>query len=667
MAVENDSREAGGLSSAGKTGEPAAETAALLLTSAAGSAGAARVLWQRRHAAIAAVAVLCIAAHLAGRYLLRLPANTALWPLWTTLAVGGGPLLLELAVRLARRELGSDVLAGLSIITAVLLGEYLAGSLVVLMLSGGAALEGFAVRRASSVLDALARRMPSVAHRRTATGLADVPLQEIAVGDVLVVLPHEVCPTDGVVIEGRGSMDEAYLTGEPYRVSKSVGSEVLSGAINGPAALTIRAVRLPVDSRYARIMQVLQRSQQQRPKLRRLGDQLGALYTPLAMGIAIAAWAASGEALRFLAVLVIATPCPLLIAIPVAIIGSISLAARYSIIIRDPTVLEQISRCRTMIFDKTGTLTYGEPRLVEQRVAAGLDPREVLRLAASLEQYSKHPLAAAVIEAASAERLELLPAEQVQERPGEGLRGTVAGRSVLVTNSKKLLAEQPSVRGLLPPPTVGLECVIVVDGQYAATYRFRDEPRLEGAELVGHLAPMHGFEKIMLVSGDRLPEVEFLAGEVGITEVHAGKSPEEKLEIVRAETARGRTVYVGDGINDAPAMLAATVGLAMGQRSEVTTEAAGAVLMDNMLGRIDELMHIGLRMRRIALQSAVGGMALSLVGMVLAALGYLPPVAGAIAQEAIDLVAVLNALRAAWSPGELSDYRGNAHTNRHTG
>lgn len=622
------------------------------------------MFWERRHAAIAAVAILCIAAHLVGRYLLRLPGNTALWPLWTALAMGGGPLLFELVVRLGRREFGSDVLAGISMITALLLGEYLAGSLVVLMLSGGVALEGFAVRRASSVLDALARRMPSVAHRRTDTGLTDIPLQEIALGDMLVVLPHEVCPTDGVVIEGRGSMDEAYLTGEPYRVSKSVGSEVLSGAINGPAALTIRAVRLPVDSRYARIMQVLQQSQQQRPKLRRLGDQLGALYTPLALGIAVAAWAASGEALRCLAVLVIATPCPLLIAIPVAIIGSISLAARHSIIIRDPTVLEQISRCRTMIFDKTGTLTYGEPRLVEQRVATGFQRAEVLRLAASLEQYSKHPLARSVIEAAAGERLELLPAEHVHERPGEGLRGSVAGRSIFVTSRKKLLTEQPSVQTLLPPPIIGLECVIVVDGQYAATYRFRDEPRLEGAELVGHLAPMHGFEKVMLVSGDRLPEVEYLAEEVGISEVHAGKSPEEKLNIVRAETARAPTVYVGDGINDAPAMLAATVGLAMGQRSEITTEAAGAVLMDNMLGRVDELLHIGLRMRRIALQSAVGGMVFSLVGMVFAAMGYLPPVAGAIAQEVIDLAAVLNALRAAWSPTELSDYRGNVQVNR---
>jgi heavy metal translocating P-type ATPase len=613
-------------------------------------------LWERRHTAIAIITLLCISAYLILRFGLALPETTAQWSLWIALFVGGGPLVIELTMRLLQRQFGSDLLAGISIVTAVLLGAYLAGSLVVLMLSGGAALESFAVRTASSVLDALARRMPSVAHRKSAFGLTDVALTEIQTGDLVVVLPHEICPVDGVVIEGHGGMDEAYLTGEPYRVSKSVGSDVLSGAINGESALSIQAVRLPTDSRYARIMQVMQQSQQNRPRLRRLGDQLGAFYTPLALVIALAAWFFSGEAIRFLAVLVIATPCPLLIAIPVAIIGSISLAARRSIIIRDPGVLERIGRCRTMIFDKTGTLTYGEPRLVEQHVDVGFKQHDALRLVASLEQYSKHPLATAVLEAARQMQIDLVPAERVQEHPGEGLLGIVDGRSIQVTSSKKLLSQQPAIRANLPPPTSGLECVILIDDRYAATYRFRDEPRLEGAAFVGHLARKHGIEKVMLVSGDRLSEVEYLGERVGINELHAGKSPEEKLEIVREETYRNPTIYVGDGINDAPAMVAATVGLAIGQRSEVTTEAAGAVVMDNMLGRVDELLHIGERMRRIALQSAVGGMVLSLVGMLLAASGYLPPVAGAISQEVIDIVAVLNALRAAWPPRALTDY-----------
>lgn len=620
------------------------------------SQGIASLVWQRRHGVIAVFTLVCIAAYLLLGYSSLVTQASAVLPLWMALIVGGGPLVLELSLRIIRREFGSDLLAGISIVTALLLDQYLAGALVVLMLSGGEALEAYAVRRASSVLDALARRMPATAHRVTPDGIAAVALNEIKIGDQLLVLPHEICPVDGVVVEGHGSMDEAYLTGEPYRTSKSVGSDVLSGAINGEAALTIEATRLTEDSRYARIMDVMEQSQQQRPQMRRLADQLGAFYTPLAVAIAVVAWIVSGDPVRFLAVMVIATPCPLLIAVPVAIIGSVSLAARHSIIIRDPAVLERIGSCRTMIFDKTGTLTYGEPTLVEQLIAPSFTAENVLQLTASLEQYSKHPLSVAVVDAAAREHLELFAVERVQERPGEGLTGTVQGKQVQVTSSKKRLAVQPDVKDQLPPSAGGLECVVLVDGRYAGTYRFRDEPRQEGAEFIGHLAPMHGFEKTMLLSGDRRSEVEYLGERVGITELHADKSPEEKLAIVRAETALAPTVYVGDGINDAPAIVAATVGLAMGQRSEVTTEAADAILMDNQLGRVDQLLHIGGRMRRIALQSAIGGMLLSLVGMIAAAIGYLPPVAGAITQEVIDVAAVFNALRAAWPPKQLEDY-----------
>jgi heavy metal translocating P-type ATPase len=613
-------------------------------------------LWFRRHSLIATLTAVCLFTHL----LLR-PTGDARWPLWIALAAGGLPLIVELVAGLFRGEWGSDLLAGLSIVTAVLLGEPLAGALVVLMLSGGEALESYAVGRASSVLSALSKRMPSVAHKRGDAGLADIPLTEIRVDDVLVVLPHEICPVDGVVVEGHGSMDEAYLTGEPYRMSKSVGSEVLSGAINADSALAVRAVRLPVDSRYARIMRVMEQSQQRRPQLRRLGDMLGGVYTPLAVLVAAAAWWLSGDSSRFLAVLVIATPCPLLIAIPVAIIGSVSLAAKRGVIVRDPSVLENIGRCRTMIFDKTGTLTHGEPSLVERVVAPGFTDTEVLRLAAGLELYSRHPLAPPVVAAARREGLIPPPAEKVAEHPGQGLVGTIEGRAVCVTSRKLWLAGHPEEAANLPGVTAGLECVVVIDDRYAALFRFRDEPRPEGRGFVTHLAPIHGIDRLMLVSGDRASEVEYLAARVGIQEVHAGKSPEEKLDIVRAETARRPTVYVGDGINDAPAMLAATVGLAMGQRSEVTTESAGAVILDNQLGRVDELLHIGIRMRRIALQSALGGMALSMVGMAAAALGWLPPVSGAIAQELIDVLAVLNALRAAWPPRELTDFESSGN------
>jgi heavy metal translocating P-type ATPase len=619
-----------------------------------------KIFWLRRHLWIAALAAVGIALHL---LCLGLGASKSvtLAPLAVVLILGGLPLVFELLDDLLRGKFGADLLAGISIVTAVLLGEHLAGALVVLMLSGGEALESYAVRRASSVLDALSRRMPSQAHRESAAGLVDVPLAAIQIGDRLQVLPHEISPADGVVVEGHGTMDEAYLTGEPYRVSKSVGSDVLSGAINGEAALTVEVTRLPVDSRYARIMRVMESSQQERPQLRRLGDRLGALYTPLAVALAIVAWLVSGDPVRFLAVLVIATPCPLLIAIPVAIIGSISLAAGRAIVIRDPAVLEEISRCRTMIFDKTGTLTYGEPTLVEQVAEPGFEATRSLQLAASVEQYSKHPLAEPILAAARKAGLAFQPADRVAERPGQGMEGVVDGRTVRLLSRKQLLREQPN-RLDGQPSVGGLECVVLIDGQLAAIFRFRDEPRPEGPQFVGHLSRIHGFNKTMLVSGDRPEEVGYLAGRVGINEVHAGKSPEEKLEIVRTETARAPTLYVGDGINDAPALVAATVGIAMGQRSEVTTEAAGAVIMDNQLSKVDELIHIGRRMRSIALQSAVGGMLASIIGMILAAMGLLSPVAGAVTQELIDVVAVLNALRAAWPPRELTDFGHDSRT-----
>jgi len=618
-----------------------------------------RQIWKGRHAAIAVLAVVAIAVYLVLRFAAGQTPEQARWSLIAALVLGGAPLVLELSIKLVQREFGSDLLAGISIVTAVLLGEYLAGVLVVLMLSGGEALEAYAVRSASSVLNALARRMPSVAHRRTDGQTAEVALEDIAVGDLLLVLPHEICPVDGVVVEGHGAMDEAYLTGEPYVISKSVGSDVLSGAINGQAALTIRATRLAIDSRYAKIMQVMQEGEQRRPRLRRLGDQLGAVYTPLAVGIAVAAWIASGEAVRFLAVLVIATPCPLLIAIPVSIIGSISLAARRGIIIRDPAILETIGQCRTMLFDKTGTLTYGEPRLVEQLIAPGYEAApadRVLQLAASLERYSRHPLAEAVVAAARREKVALLEVADLEEPPGEGLSGHIDGHEVRITSRKLLARETPGAVSQLPAVVGGLECLVLIDGQYVATYRFRDEPRHEGAEFIHHLGPRHQFDRLAIVSGDRAEEVSYLAEQVGISEVYAGQSPEQKVEIVRRETARAKTLYLGDGINDAPALVAATVGVAMGSKSEVTSEAAGAVILDNSLAKVDELLHVGGRMRRIALQSAVGGMVLSLAGMLVAAAGYLPPVAGAILQEIIDVIAVLNALRAAAAPRALTDY-----------
>jgi len=616
----------------------------------------------RKHSMIAVFTIAAIIAHLVLRFGFHTTKLIFDVPLFAALALGGIPLVIELLVKVWRREFGSDLLAGISIVTSLWLDEYLAGSLVVLMLSGGEALENYAVLHASSVLQALAKRMPYIAHLKRDSEVIDVQLDKIAVGDTLLVYPHDICPVDGAVIEGHGVMDESYLTGEPFQMSKTPGSEVLSGSINGDTALTIRATRLAVDSRYAKIMQVMRASEQQRPRLRRLGDQLGAYYTPLAVVIAIIAWLLSHDADRFLAVLVVATPCPLLIAIPVAIIGAISLSAKRAIIVKNPAVLEQIDTCRTMIFDKTGTLTYGEPKLTKQLCAPGFAQKDVLTLAASVERYSKHPLARAILAAASKSGIAPQEVSEISERPGEDLRGTVAGRNIQITSRNKLAAQQPSFAQHLPPAGGGLECFILVDGAYAATYRFRDAPRVEGVSFIGHLRPKHLFDKIMLVSGDRESEVRYLAEQVGITEMHAGKSPEDKLAIVRNETKKARTLFLGDGINDAPALMAASVGVAFGQNSDITSEAAGAVIMTTSLEKVDEFLHISRRMRAIALQSAVGGMALSVAGMIIAAFGHLPPVAGAISQEVIDVVVVLNALRAAWPPKSLTDFGGDNRT-----
>lgn len=605
--------------------------------------------------AIALATTVLIAAHLVLKYALHASSFWNQFPLWIVLVAGGGPLVIQLIVKAIRREFGADFLALISIVTSVILGQYLAGSIIVLMLSGGEALEAYALRNASSALRALARRMPSTVHRRLGEKIVDASIDEVQVDDLLVLFPHEVCPADGIVTEGHSTMDESFVTGEPFRMSKAPGVEVISGAINDDHAITIQVVRRPVDSRFAKIVKVMQRAESERPRMRRLADQLGAFYTPLAVTIAVIAWVVSGDPIRFLAVLVVATPCPLLIGIPVAIIGAISLCARRSIIVKDPAAMEQISLCRTAIFDKTGTLTYGRPALASQVNAPGFDAQRTLGLVASIERYSKHPLATAIIAHADSAGVATYPAREVHEPPGQGLQGKIEGHHVEITSRRKLLRLHPNVAGLLPTAG-GLECFVLIDGVFAAAYQFRDEPRAEGVSFIEHLKPKHQFNRVMIVSGDRDSEVRYLARQMGIETVYSEQSPEQKVEIVRAETAKARTMYAGDGINDAPALASATVGIAIGNSSDVTNEASSIVILDRSLEKIDEFMHISRQMRRIALQCAIGGMSLSLGAMVIASFGFITPVAGALIQEAIDVVAVLFALQAAFPPKKLVDF-----------
>jgi len=599
-------------------------------------------LWGGRDVLIAALAFSGIVAHFTIRYVTG-PSWATDVPLRVALGVGGALLVPQLVWEAVHARFGSDQLAGISIITSALLGEYFAGTTIVLMLSGGETLQRFALGRATSALRALASRVPTIAHRNHGTAFDDIAVDDVRVGDELTILPHEFCPVDGEVLRGHGAMDESYLTGEPFTIPKGPGTRVLSGALNTESALIVRATRIASDSRYAQIMRVMQEAEQRRPTLRRVGDQLGAWFTPVALAIALIAWWSTGSAIRFLSVVVIATPCPLLIGIPVAIIGAVSTSARRGIIVKDPAALEQLTLCRTMIFDKTGTLTYGRPSLSEEFYAPSFTRDTLLPVVAAIERYSRHPIAGAIIEAANRYQYALPEVDWIREEPGAGLRARVGERTILITGRH----HAPSQFSLPPPASTGLESIIVVNDCYAATYRFLDAARADSRMFVGHLGPTHGFTRVLLVSGDRQGEVGRLAQAVLIDHVYAEQSPEQKVEIVQRETRTAKTVFIGDGINDAPALLTATVGIAFGRNSDVTTEAARVVIIDSSLSKVDTLMHVSYRVRRVALQSALGGMLLSTLGMAFAAVGVLGPAAGAIVQEVIDLAAVLNALRTA--------------------
>lgn len=569
-------------------------------------------------------------------------------PLLIVIVLCGIPLVFQILWKLYNRTFGADVLAALAIVVGVYLGQYLAVTIVMLMLATGQMLETYALRRASSVLLALAERMPSMVHLKIDAQIEESPLEKVKIGDNIIIYPHEICAVDGIVVQGHGSMDESYLTGEPYLVSKAPGASVISGAINGEEMLIIRAEKFPQDSRYARIMKVMEESEQKRPHLRRLGDQLGAIFAPLTLIIAFLTYYLTDDPVRFLAVLVIATPCPLLIAIPITLISAISLAARKGIIIKNPLVLERLPICKTAIFDKTGTLTYGHAELMDVVPFPGFNKEGVLQDVASIERFSKHPLATAIVKAAQKSHLVFLDVEKINEAPGKGLRGHLEGKVIQITSRQKLTQKHLSQVAILSPPRPGMECIVMINGQLAAVFYFRDTLRLEGQSFIAHLIPIHYFKKIMVVSGDRASEVNYIAKELGITEVYASQSPEQKVDIVAKETAKAATIFMGDGINDAPALAVATVGLAFGQHNLVTTEAAGAVILGSSLAKVDELLHISMRMRKIALISAVGGMLLSCVGMYFAAIGMVTPVMGALLQEGIDVLAILNALRLTW-------------------
>ena len=557
----------------------------------------------------------------------------------------GSYQFLQIFYKIIKGNLGADIIAFIALALAIYLHQYLTANLLILMIASGQSLEQYASQKASFVLEALAKRVSSIAHLKKNNEIVDVEINQIKIGDYLAILPHEVCPVDGQVVEGNSFMDESFLTGEPFTIAKTTGSKVISGALNQDNLLIIKATKLAKDSRYAKIVEVISNAKDQKPKIRKLADKIGAIFAPIALIIASLSYYFTGSIENFLAVLTIATPCPLLIAVPIAIISAISICATNGIIIKDPKVLENLPICSTIVFDKTGTLTIGEPQLSEIIVVdENFTSEKILQIIASLERYSRHPLANAVIKASKQKFLPFIEVQNIKEIPGYGMTGMINHQTVIITNRAKL-TEKQITNNNIPQSLSGLECFVLIDDQVIGLIRFHDQPRPESHSFIGHLTWEHNFKKIILLSGDRGSEVDYLAKTLGINQYFSSQTPEQKLAVIDHETKLAPTVFVGDGINDAPALMIASVGIAFGKNNNIVSEAAGAVILDSCLRKLDQLLHISVDMRKIILQSAVGGVLASIIGMFFASIGMITPAYGAILQQLIDIVAIINALR----------------------
>jgi len=463
--------------------------------------------------------------------------------LYIVIILGGIPLLFQILAKILKGNIGADLIAFIALILAIFLQENITAVLIILMLASGQALDEFASHRASFVLEALAQRMPSSAHLKKDNNFLDINISDIKIGDLIAVFPHEICPVDGEIVQGNGTMDESYLTGEPYKISKTIGSKVLSGAINGDSLFVIKADKLPADSRYGKIIKVMEEAKEQKPEIRKIADKIGAIFVPITLVVAFSSYFFTGSLVNFLAVLTIATPCPLIIAVPIAIISAISISARQGIIIKDARILEKLSTCTTAIFDKTGTLTYGEPMLSEVLVFDNYSADEIIQKTASLERYSRHPLAHAVLNEAKKRNLILLDAQNISEKAGFGMIGNINDNEIIITNRDKI---NNFISPLKPVPDYieGMECIIVINQKVVGLLKFRDEERQESHSFVSHLTPNHNFKKIILLSGDKASEANFLANRLGIETVYSSQSPEQKLEIVKNETRLATTLFM---------------------------------------------------------------------------------------------------------------------------
>ena len=581
-------------------------------------------------------------------------ADDVAWWCWTVPAAIVGLWLLVSIIRdLLRREAGVDVIAVLAIAGALLLGESLAAAVIAVMLATGEALERFADGRAHRELSALISRAPRTVHRHEDDTIRDHPIADVAVGDRLLVKPGEVVPVDGTVVGASATLDESALTGEARLAVREAHDSVSSGTVNAGAPFDLIATATAERSTYAGIVRLVEEAQSSKAPFVRLADRYALVFVPLTLVIAGFAWAVSGDPVRALAVIVVATPCPLLLAAPIAIVAGISRSAKRGIIVKGGGALEAIARARVLLFDKTGTLTAGRPHLADVAVAPGRTPEEILRFAASLEQVSPHVLASSIVAGARERDVTLLLPETAEEIPGAGITGRVAGSAVLVgtaefaTGGSTLPAWARDVRRRVT--LEGATGVYVsVDGVLAGALVLDDPIRPETPRVIRSLRRA-GVARIVMVTGDHYGVADMVAAAIGVDAVLAERTPADKVDAVAEEKAHagGILVMVGDGINDAPALAAADVGVAMGARgATASSEAADLVITVDRLDRLPEGIRIARRARTIALQSVLAGMGMSIAAMLVATTGVLPPVWGALLQEAIDVIVIVNALRA---------------------
>ena len=553
-----------------------------------------------------------------------------------------------------RGHVGLDILAVVAMVATLAVGEYLASLIIVLMLSGGQALEDFAARRAKRDLTALLDRSPRIAHvivhplSGESDEVRDVAVDDVVVGDVLLVRPSEIVPVDGVLLSESGSFDESSLTGESLPVTREVGGDVLSGAINGTRAVHVRAVRRSVDSQYQQIVALVRAAEGSKAPVVRLADRFAIPFTAVALVLAGTAWLISGDSTRFAEVLVLATPCPLLIAAPVAFLAGLSRAAKTGVIMKGGAVIEQLARVRSTAFDKTGTLTGGRPDLVDVRPAPGFGQDELLLLAASAEQYSSHVLAEGVRRAAATRGLELIAAEAASEVATNGVTAEIDGRTVVV-GKPAYVASLAADTERVSLGAGEAAAYVAVDGRFAGVLVLADDPRPESAAVISWLREQ-GLERITMLTGDTAATAETIAKDVGIDEVHADLLPPEKVRLA-AQLHPRPVMMVGDGVNDAPVLAAADIGMAMGAKgATVAGDAADIVILVDSLAKVADAVSIGRHTLRVALTAIWIGIGLSVGLMIVAMTGVIPAVAGALTQELVDLATILYALRALGGP-----------------